>query len=209
MQPEPENKEEIIEPEVIFQPGAEKKIIPYPIIWDIQLHSGEHILEYDNNAKEIVFSAELLNRSSEFRYISLVNILTKQFYAIDLITGEINICGGKIKVAKEVDGRTLSLCGLPGVDYAKGILQYKESYPIPLIPGNLGKPIIAEPRNFNIGYKVNVPENICRFCKNGGIYTLKNLKVILTVDAVDYSVRIADSHTWEVVKDGMVSMVKI
>lgn len=161
------------------------------VIWILERHDGSQIMEFDNSGNETVFSQELLQREKlNIKFACLRDLQNNINYTINLITGELILNGMPINLGKEVDGRVINLCGLPDTDYAGGLIQYKESFPIPY-----GPPVIAVPKNFNIGYKVNVPEHICNFWKNDRFVTIKKMMVLLSLDSISLRACVSTTFT--------------
>ncbi|MCK9279287.1 MAG: hypothetical protein M0P71_01475 [Melioribacteraceae bacterium] len=161
------------------------------VIWILEKHDGSQIMEIDNNGKETIFSKELLlKEKGNIKFACLKDLQNNILYTINLITGELILNGFPINVGKEVEGRVINLCGLPDTNYFEGLIQYKESFPVPY-----GPPVVAIPKSFNIGYKVDIPDHICNFWKNDKFVTIKKIMVLISVDSISLRACISTTFT--------------
>ena len=71
-------------------------------------------------------------------------------YSIDLESGEFIVNGIPFEICKNVSGRMISFSNL-GIDYRKGLIQYKESKPV-----RIGTSDPVYPKNYNIGLHFDV-----------------------------------------------------
>ncbi len=118
-----------------------------PVVW--MLSSGkDKILEFDGN-KTVTFSDEIVKASEKYELFSLYDAVNDILYSINLNTGEIIFNGIAVSPSKEIYGRMLSFANLGNI-YRKGLIQYKESYPI-----SVGSDEPVKPMTFNIGYKID------------------------------------------------------
>ena len=103
--------------------------------------------------------------------------------------GEFIINGVPVEICKNVSGRMISFSNL-GIDYRKGLIQYKESKPV-----RIGSSDPVLPKNFNIGLHFDVSDKKIGYNMNSYRSEIINVKVILSVDADTLKVRFSISIT--------------
>lgn len=174
-----------------------------PVIW--VLGSGENkIVENDGNGNIITFGEDIIRKSYDHDLFSLFDIGNDLLYSIDLSSGEIIINGLPISIAKEVDGRMFQLSNLK-TDYRKGLIQYKESYPMKMFIDTVPKPM-----TFNIGYKIDVSDLDLFYFTESFKSKIIRFKFILSIRKETMKPTISISITEErTFKNGSVSIVKV
>jgi hypothetical protein len=98
------------------------------VIW-ILGNEHEKILEIDSNGNRVYFSRDIIEKSYNYNLFSLYDVQNDLIYSIDLDRGEFIINGIPFEICRNISGRMISFSNL-GIDYRKGIIQYKESKPI-------------------------------------------------------------------------------
>lgn len=151
-----------------------------PVIWVVQLKDGSQVREIEEDGKETIFDKEFLKRKQEFSYIGLKDVVNNILYSINLETGQFVLRGQNFKVAKELDGRVGTLP--EDLDFRDGVIQFKASKPMELKMGQ-NLPTKPKPQTFNIGFKVQLPENFCQYKKGGALVTITHCQAMLSVDA--------------------------
>ena len=158
------------------------------VIW-IMSNPENKIMEIEPSGKKNVFSKEILDESYKFELFSLYDLVNDKMYSLELNTGEFIIGGIPIEIAKEINGRLISFSNL-GLDYRKGLIQYKESFPIAV--GSTEK---IRPMNFNIGLHFNTEEVNFRYNKDGYESQIVNIKAILSIDSTSLKPRFSITTT--------------
>jgi len=181
------------------------KSINYQVRWSMTTFDGEEIKEEVLDEQGIVFSKELLNQyAGRIKELRMTEVRTGRYAKIDTITGKVEICGVEIGLAKEVLGRNVVLTGLPDVNYQGGLIQYKESLPMSMLVN-----AEAIPKAHYIGYKVPVPNHICKYEKNGVKYTLTNLVILISFEILTREFAISINPTFEFQKGDEVRMLRL
>jgi hypothetical protein len=158
------------------------------VIWI--LGSGkDKIVEINSNNEKIFFSKDTIEESYKHDLFSLYDLENDLMYSIDLNTGEFIINGVSIEICKNISGRMISFSNL-GIDYRKGLIQYKESKPI-----SLGSNNPVSPKNYNIGLHFDLSDKDIIY--NMGSYKSKitNVKAIISIDADTLKLRMSISIT--------------
>ena len=173
------------------------------VIWI--LGSGkDKIVEINSDNEKIIFSKEIIDKSYNYDLFSLYDIENDLMYSIDLESGEFIINGVPFEICKNISGRMISFSNL-GIDYRKGLIQYKESKPI-----NIGSDDKILPKNYNIGLHFDISDKNIFY--NMGSYRSKitNIKAIMSVDADTLKLRMSISITEKrIFKDGREVVVSL
>lgn len=158
------------------------------VIWI--LGSGrDKIVEINSNGEKIFFSKDVIEKSYDYDIFSLYDIQNDLMYSIDLDSGEFIINGVPVEICKNISGRMISFSNL-GIDYRKGLIQYKESKPV-----RIGSSDPVLPKNFNIGLHFDVSDKKIGYNMNSYRSEIMNVKSILSVDADTLKVRFSISIT--------------
>lgn len=158
------------------------------VVWI--LGSGKNkIFEINSNGEKIIFSRDIIEKSYNYDLFSLYDIENDIMYSIDLESGEFIVNGIPFEICKNVSGRMISFSNL-GIDYRKGLIQYKESKPV-----RIGTSDPVSPKNYNIGLHFDVSDK--NICYNMGSYRSKitNVKAIMSIDADTLKLRMSISLT--------------
>ena len=173
------------------------------VIWI--LGSGkDKIVEINSNNERIMFSREIIEKSYSHDLFSLYDIENDLMYSIDLDSGEFIINGIPLEICKNISGRMISFSNL-GIDYRKGLIQYKESKPV-----NLGSNDPVLPKNYNIGLHFDLSDKNIFY--NMGSYKsqITNVKAIMSIDADTLKLRMSISITEKrIFKDGREVVVSL
>ena len=158
------------------------------VIW-IMSNPENKIMEIEPSGKNNVFNKELVDKSYGFDLFSLYDLVNDKMYSLELNTGEFIIGGIPVEIAKEINGRLISFSNLK-IDYRKGLIQYKESFPV-----TVGCSEKIRPMNFNIGFHFNTDEiNFC-YNKDGYNAQIVNIKAILSIDSTTLKPRFSITTT--------------
>lgn len=158
------------------------------VIWI--LGSGkDKIFEINSSGDIVVFSKEIIDKSYHYDIFSLYDVNNDVLYSIDLDSGEFVINGVPVEICVNISGRMLSFSNL-GIDYRKGIIQYKESKPVRI---GLSDPI--SPKNYNIGIHFDVSDRNIGYVSNSYKAIITNVKAIMSIDADTHKLRISISIT--------------
>jgi hypothetical protein len=158
------------------------------VIW-ILGNEHEKILEIDSNGNRVYFSRDIIEKSYNYNLFSLYDVQNDLIYSIDLDRGEFIINGIPFEICRNISGRMISFSNL-GIDYRKGIIQYKESKPI-----CIGFNEDVEPKNYNIGLHFDVSEKNIGYRMDKYRAIITNVKAILSIDADTSKMRFSISTT--------------
>jgi hypothetical protein len=172
------------------------------IIWILGL-GLDKIMEIEPNKKNF-FSKETIEQSYKHDFFSLFDLENDLMYSIDLNTGEVIFNGVAIEICKEANGRLISFSNL-NIDYRKGLIQYKESFPV-----IVGSKEEIKPKNFNIGYQIDVSDLNIKYPTEHYTSQIKNVKFIMSIDSTTLKPRVSITIT-ELRKgrDGKECMIKV
>lgn len=174
--------------------------IQQPVIWMVQKKNNEIIREFEQNGEETLMTKEFIaENKKDFKYIALVDCLNNLTYSINLENGKVILGEQEFGLVKEHRGSRYSITNL-GIAYNEGVIQYKCSKPILVTSELMGVPIESECNNYNIGYKIELPETFLSYPYNNGVLTYKNAQVIISVDADSLQPDISLSFTAELKK---------
>jgi hypothetical protein len=174
-----------------------------PIQWVVQFKDGTQVMEFSPDGTETIFT-EILERKSELIYLALEDKGNGIVYSINLENGAFILGGPEVFVSKEVDGRVFSIP--ESCNFADGVIQFKCAKP--MAPS--GIPTQAEARTYNIGYKVDLPENFFRGKYGDGYIRIVKCQALLSIDAESLKPTMSSTFTMEITKaDGRVIPMKV
>jgi len=172
-----------------------------PVIWMLSSDKGK-ILEFDGK-KSITFSDEIVKASEKYELFSLYDAVNDLLYSINLNTGETIFNGISVSPSKEVYGRMMSFTDLGNI-YRKGLIQYKESYPI-----SMGSNEPVRPMTFNIGYKIDTEHLNLKYETDAYSAKIIRFKFILSIHNETLKPRISFSLTEQrTSRDGTIITVR-
>lgn len=158
------------------------------VIWILGTDENK-ISEISQNGEKIIFSKEIIEKSYKYDFFSLFDLENDLMYSIDLNSGEFIINGVPFEICRNINGRMRSFSNL-GIDYRKGLIQYKESMPV-----RIGSNDPVVPKNFNIGLHFDV-SNLNIF-SNSNTYRsqIMNVKPIMSIDSETLKLRLSITIT--------------
>ena len=173
------------------------------VIWILGT-GDDKILEINSDGDKIIFSKDIIEKSYNYDYFSLYDLSNDLLYSIDLNSGEFIINGVPFEICRNVSGRMISFSNL-GIDYRKGLIQYKESMPIRI---GTDDPVI--PKKFNIGMHFDVSDKNIFTNYSNFRGQITNVKSIMSIDSETLKLRLSISITEKrIFEDGKEQIVSL
>jgi len=184
--------------------------IPQPIIWAVQHDNGKQTREFDKDGKETVMTKEYIaENKNKFAYIALIDCLNNITYSINLKNGKLVLGGQEFAISKEHKVQKYIISDLD-IDYQQGVIQYKSAKPILVTPKMLSKPIQTECESYNIGYKIDLPENFLVYPHKKGTMSIVKAQVGISINADTLQPNISVGFLAKFTKeDGKEEMIRI
>lgn len=182
-----------------------------PVIWVTNNLDGTRYIEIDENGKETLMDSDFLKEHKhEFSHIGLIDVINNLKYAINLNNGKLILNGQEFGVSKEHRGIKYYVSGRDDIDYRGGVIQYKCSKPMYVNAALLGVPIQSEIRTFNIGYKVDLPEDFLSYEVKTGKMDLIKCIAEISVDADTLQPSLSIGFTARLTReDGSTKLIRI
>jgi hypothetical protein len=149
--------------------------------WAMETHKGETIEEVSPEGEEIYFEEALPGDrlGKELKTLKLFDSKTSRTCSVNMVTGEFFMGSEWFAPAGQIDGRIFKVNGLPDARYAANAVQFKLSDPITV--GQNGEVGISA---MSVGYRIPLPQWLCRYNSGSEIVTLTDCLALMTVDAI-------------------------